>query len=499
MFGIDTIIGLAALAIAIPGLVQTFAHAGRWLSEKLSGVPESPEIVKMQDFFLFLDWGIMRTTLETVEDHYIDTSDLFLRSSLEKSAKQIWAYMIELESQISKVKSFKNNKRQTKKVTEAALATIKNLYDLESQLRAYVQAQIASRAVRSRFEFRKTQFCLIGQPTKLAHSNSNIAECDFRLQDRRGSETCLIQEKLFPGLSSKHAYDCAVELARTIQFSNASGGLLELAGFQVLTTSPLTDDRFLYVFYFPKDRRNPRSFRDILLDPINKPIPPIPRNYRFILPRKLAEAVYHVHQRNLVHKCIRPESVLLFEPIPGDFLELKYPKVIGAPFLVDWEHVRKTVEASVRQAYDDWAMAIYQHPERQARPGSVAESSYNIGHDIYSLGVCLLDIGLWDSFTVYCEGVPRLSALLTDAKSNWKRENDGAFQSMTDPQIEQKVFITLAGNRLEYEMGEAYSKLVIKCLTCIEMGFGNVHKFVGTDSCDWDERATSSFKKSAGD
>jgi hypothetical protein len=488
MFGIDTIIGLAALAIAIPGLVQTFVHAGRWLSEKLPRTPESPEIVKMQDFLLFLDRGTMRTTLETVEDLYVDTSDTVLRSSLEKSAKQMWTYMIELESQICRLKSSNNNEKQLKKATEAALAAIRDMYDLESRLRANVQAQIASRAVRSRFEFRKAQFCLIGPLTKLAYSTSNVAVCDFNLQDRRGSETCVVQEKVFPGLSSKHAYESAVDLARTIQFSDSSGGLLELAGFQVLNSSPLTDCRFQYVFYFPKDRINPRSFRDILLDPVNKPIPPIPRNYRFILPRKLAEAVYHVHQRNLVHKCIRPESVLLFEPIPGDFPEIKYPKVIGAPFLVDWEHVRKTVEASKRQAYDDWAMAMYQHPERQARPGSVAESSYNIGHDIYSLGVCLLEIGLWDSFIVYCEGIPRLSPLLSDSKSNWKRENDRACQSMTDAQIEQKVFITLAGDRLKYEMGEAYSKLVIKCLTCIEKGFGNVLKFVDSESRDWDEQ-----------
>ncbi|KAJ5688705.1 hypothetical protein N7462_003097 [Penicillium macrosclerotiorum] len=488
MFGIDTIIGLASLAITIPGLVQTFVHAGRWLSEKLPRAPESTEIAYIQDFFLFLDRGTMRITLETVEDLYIDTPDTVLRSSLEKSAKQIWANMTELERQIRLLNSLNNNERQVKKATEAALATIRQIYDLETQLRAYVQVQIASRAVRSRFEFRRTQFCLIVPPTKLPYSTSNVALCDFKLQNRRGSETCLVQEKVFPGLSSKHAYESAVDLARTIQFSDSPNGLLELAGFQVQTSSPLTDDRFQFVFYFPKDRMNPRSFRDILLDPVNKPIPPIPRNYRFILPRKLAEAVYRVHQRNLVHKCIRPESLLLFEPTPGDFPAIKYPNVIGTLFLADWEHVRKTVEASKRQAYDDWTMAIYQHPARQARPGSVAESSYNIGHDIYSLGVCLLEIGLWDSFIVYCERIPRLSPLLSDAKSKWKRENNFACQSMTEAQIEQKVFITLAGERLKYEMGEAYSKLVIKCLACIEKGFGNVLKFVDSDSRDWDEQ-----------
>src|SRR6202011_2222090 len=99
------------------------------------------------------------------------------------------------------------------------------------------------------------------------------------------------------------------------------------------------------------NRANPRSLRNILLDPVNRPTPPIPRNYRFILPRKLAESVNQVHLQNLVHKGIRPESILLFEPASGDSSELKYPKVIGAPFLVDWQHVRKTVDVSKRQGY----------------------------------------------------------------------------------------------------------------------------------------------------
>ena len=486
--GIDTIIGLAALALAVPGLVQTFVHAGRWISEKLRAVPGSPEIGKMQEFILFLDRGVMRMTLETTEDLYVDTSDAALRSSLEASVKQLWTYMVNLDQHIRKLKSSINNEKQVKKATNAALAAIKDMYELESRLRAYVQAQIASKSLRSRFEFRTTQFCLIGSLKKVDHSNMSFGMGDFSLNGRRGSQSCLVEDKAFPGLSSIEAYERAVDLARTIQFFDASNGLLELVGFEVLASSSVVEAQFRYVFASPKSRVNPRSLRDILLDPVNDPRPPIPRNARFILPRKVAEAVYHVHQQNLVHKCIRPESILLFEPAPGNSPELKYPKAIGAPFLVDWEHVRKTVEVSKRQTYNDWTLALYQHPERQAPPGNVADSKYNIGHDIYSLGVCLLEIGLWESFLVYNEEYPKLSPLLSDSKAKWKRENDIVSHSMSDSQIEQKVFITLAGDSLAYEMGEAYSKLVLKCLTCVEKGFGNVLKFVDSTSRDWDEQ-----------
>ena len=482
--GIDTIIGLTSLAITIPGLVQTFIHAGRYLSNKLQSAQVSADVVQIQGFILLLDRGIIRLTLESVEDLYCDTEDAALQATLKASAEQLWAKMIELDREIGKLMAAGNTEKQTGKAMEAALDSIKSMKELESRLRAYAQAQVGRRQLPSRLEFRPNHFCFVGDPVRLPYSPVTVARGDFNRPSRRGIQPCLVEEKIFLGLHSSQAYERAMDLARILQFVKSSGrGLLELAGFKVLL-----DNRFHLVFSFPDGRVNPRSLRDILLDPVNQPTPPIPRNYRFILPRKLAEAVYQVHQQNLVHKCIRPESILIFEPAPGDIPELKYPKTIGAPYLVDWQHVRRTVEVSKREVYyDDWTMAMYQHPERQAQPGSVAESKYTIGHDIYSLGVCFLEIGLWDSFVVNDEGELGLSPVLSEAKGRWKNDNP-AWTSMTDSQIEQKVFISLAGDRLAYEMGEVYSKLVLKCLSCIENGFGNTLRFVDSSSKDWDEQ-----------
>jgi hypothetical protein len=136
----------------------------------------------------------------------------------------------------------------------------------------------------------------------------------------------------------------------------------------------------------------------------------------------------------------------------------------------------------------DWTLALYQHPQRQAGLGGLAESKYNIGHDIYSFGVCLLEIGLWESFVQYDGDTPSLSPTLSLARINWITENAAAAEIMTDSEIEQQVFLMLAGQRLAYEMGEAYSRTVIKCLSCLENGFGNVIMFVDSQSSDWDEQ-----------
>ncbi|KAH8588877.1 hypothetical protein B0O99DRAFT_600385 [Bisporella sp. PMI_857] len=389
-FVIDDIIGLVGLALAVPGLLKTKK--------------------KIQDFIISLEHGTMRRAPETVEDLCVDTSDEGLRKDLQASAQTLWTCMKDLDQQICKLKSAVDCQNKTRAAKEKAVAVIQNMRDLEFQLWQQVQAQVASNSLRSRFELRDNQFCLIRASTRL-------------------------------------------------KFSSA----------RVMNALELQDQRFRFFFALLKDRVKPNLLRDIFTDLANTPVPLIPRNFRLFLPRKLAEVIYHVHEQQLVHKCLRLESILLF---PGDCPELERPKVIRAPILADWQYARELAQVSKRKAYDDWALEMYQHPERWALPDEAAESKYNTGHDIYSLGVCLLEIGLWDSFIIESK----------------LEENGPIIQTMTEPLIEQKVYITLAGDRLAYEMGEAYSKLVIRCLTCIKKGFGNVLMFVERESSNWYEQ-----------
>lgn len=103
-------------------------------------------------------------------------------------------------------------------------------------------------------------------------------------------------------------------------------------------------------------------------------------------------------------------------------------------------------------------------------------------HDIYSLGVCFLKIGLWDSF-VARNNIGQLgsSQLLASARAQWKSGNPG-WQQMKDSQIEQQAFIALAKDSLAYEMRASYSNLVAKCLLWIGNRFGNIPKFVDSTS-----------------
>ncbi|KAJ6196722.1 hypothetical protein J3E72DRAFT_386138 [Bipolaris maydis] len=95
---------------------------------------------------------------------------------------------------------------------------------------------------------------------------------------------------------------------------------------------------------------------------------------------------------------------------------------------------------------------LHRHPSRQ---GFSPHEDYEMRHYIYSLGVCLLEIGLWGSFVEYdpTTGAHSLSQLLT-ARS--EKDKD--------------LFVALAQCPLPGSMGDTYAEIVETCLTCLDPG-----------------------------
>jgi hypothetical protein len=72
-------------------------------------------------------------------------------------------------------------------------------------------------------------------------------------------------------------------------------------------------------------------------------------------------------------------------------------------YILDWTYVRETTGTTSQHGGDPtWLRAMYQHPDRQGQPGSYPEVAYEAKHDIYSLGVTLLEVFLWIPF-LKCE------------------------------------------------------------------------------------------------
>ncbi|KAI0386883.1 hypothetical protein F5Y04DRAFT_288689 [Hypomontagnella monticulosa] len=180
------------------------------------------------------------------------------------------------------------------------------------------------------------------------------------------------------------------------------------------------------------------------------------------LARQLAKSVSYVHIFGFVHKNIRPETVIITRNPSGSY----------TPFIVGFGKFRREDGLTQRYGDENWEKNLYRHPRRQ---GLKPEETYVMQHDIYSLGVCLLEIGLWKSLVTYNdEG--KAEPQFTPAEST--------ATSPRDPVACQNYLLALAQNQLPKLMGSKYAEVVKTCLTCLDKDnedFGDESEFMDED------------------
>jgi len=214
---------------------------------------------------------------------------------------------------------------------------------------------------------------------------------------------------------------------------------LDLAGFDL-------------VFNLPEgtDAKQLQSLRALLLLSRDG-APSLSRRVR--LAQELATSVSYVHTFRFVHKNICPESVLLFQDTQGAGGSANR----RSSFLIGFESFRSAVQSTSLTGDQDWARNIYRHPERM---GEFPAEAYKMQHDIYSLGVCLLEIGLWEPLVEY-----RSSGDTEPEHGRVCRE----FVSTGKHWLHFKEhLVRLAENELPRRMGDRYADIVVTCLTCLD-------------------------------
>lgn len=142
-----------------------------------------------------------------------------------------------------------------------------------------------------------------------------------------------------------------------------------------------------------------------------------------------------------LHESFRSEHILFFPPESSsttteENIDFTKPAVLG------FEFSRLDIGRSTgfNVAFDP-SHDLYRHPERQGNP----LLSFTRLHDIYALGVVLLEIGLWK---------PAVSL----QKSNFREAR------LSDRYLIRKQLLHHAEHRLERRVGKRYKEVVIKCL-----------------------------------
>ncbi|KAI1122317.1 hypothetical protein F5Y10DRAFT_271221 [Nemania abortiva] len=241
-------------------------------------------------------------------------------------------------------------------------------------------------------------------------------------------------------------------------------GLLECQGVMKVDGAKPSFD---FILKTPKGRNMFRSLRGALL---SQSIPSL--SQRISIAKELTKSISYMHTFDFVHKNIRPETILLF-----DDTEAKRELT----FLVGFEGFRAVDGATAQRGDAELHRDLYRHPSRQ---GDSPAQRYGMEHDIYSLGVCLLEIGLWDPFISYENPREPRAGPSYDRFLDWlNRQNLEA--SYNKSFYLKDYFEEQAKTSLPERAGDRYSDIVVKCLTCLDGKDGDEAEEINeTDSKD---------------
>ncbi|KAL4789854.1 prion-inhibition and propagation-domain-containing protein [Aspergillus venezuelensis] len=180
-------------------------------------------------------------------------------------------------------------------------------------------------------------------------------------------------------------------------------------------------------------------------------------NDRFRMARCLAVTLLNIHASKWVHKNIWSRGILLFLSTPDGLQSsssVNTHRLSNNPnpthqihaYLSDWGYARTESQYTDMTADFEPEANIYRHPDRQGRP----KQKFGRTHDIYALGVVLLEIGLWMTMSRV------MGSKIAEAHKTGKlpaRKKVAA----------ELIALAMAG--LQREMGVGYTQAVVDCLT----------------------------------
>ena len=477
----DGATAIAALILAAPGVISLCCDYGRWIENRVRTFNQAKPIwTNLATFGHSLSEGKLKLDIELAKNAY-DTEgfDMALKKSLEDQIARLG-----LEIDAAKKFLEKQDVETIFGRGKFAIAGEKRAIRISKNLRQWQQdfSELILLVHMAKLDLPDP---LSLTPMKFQHDEGigytpvpfarNVFEAFGEYKEKDDADEpqliSVLIERQAAGMKENNLRDITSHLCHRFDKSGAQGGVLHCLGYRMDPAPEL-------VFKIPEGAHNPQTLQTLLTADISKPYGgDHPLDYRFQLARQISEAVLAVHTAKLVHKCIRTETILVLQQTnEAQDEDTKYAIGLGLPVLSHWTLLKEATKISNKAAgTNEWTENIYRHPERQ---GLQVQRRYNLGHDIYSLGVCLLELGLWDPIvlTRTADGNPKISDLFRRAAKVDATENPetALAQALKNPTRVKEVLLSLAEKQLPSRMGRNYTELVIACLKCLDSpsGFG---------------------------
>ncbi|RYP34646.1 hypothetical protein DL767_004206 [Monosporascus sp. MG133] len=250
------------------------------------------------------------------------------------------------------------------------------------------------------------------------------------------------------GPSDKMAY--AQQLAWLLRATgNHKFNTLPFRGFAL---DP-SNSQYAFLFDYPEGSTDakPVSLRSVILS--DKPLFRMSLQHRFHVARTVAASIGAFHADGWFHKSIRSHAIKFFFKPDGSCN-------FWSPYLTEFESSRPEGGQSVFAKGEACTVKhpdrdVYLHPDRYDPP-----KPFTRIYDIFSLGVVLLEIGLWET----------AEKIYDEVASQTRRSG----RTDVSAKAMQSSFLQHAKTRLEHRMGTSYREAVEDCLR------GNMEKFLGT-------------------
>ena len=260
-------------------------------------------------------------------------------------------------------------------------------------------------------------------------------------------DTTSYPEEVDKSQTTSHVRD----LARILFCSQPSTlGLLQCIGVlkELDANGKISQYRFIFL-NSTEPHTAPSSLRALLLRG------PVSLDAKYRIAKSITRGTLAVHAADFVHKSIRPDNILVFSS-PRDQDTRAY--------LVGFERTRPAASGTSLTGDMIWERNLYRHPSRQ---GLKPEHAYVMQHDIYSLGVCLLEIGLWNSLVVPSDPPLPGRLLHIDEQLSMRNSMQAAWEI-------KGILNHMARTFLPSLMGLLYTEVVLSCLTCLDSGTTNM-------------------------
>lgn len=260
--------------------------------------------------------------------------------------------------------------------------------------------------------------------------------------DKMRKEDVLVEYKTYPPSPRGLGSDEKDQDARLDRRVNQLASLLSTAGSNSLGTLPfrgfvkeLQNSLYAFLFDVPNGANSvkPDSLHDMIADPALSKLWSL--SDRFVLATNLAMTMGTFHMFEWVLKGFQSTSVVFCREVTTNKPQL------SKPYLAGFEYIRPVSGSTVGQPLDiSEKTTLYCHPDLQEEPNL----EFGKIHDLYSLGVVLLEIGLW---------ITARQLLQPDRPPRPKT-----------PHELKEEYIRKANSKLPLRMGRSYTEAVVACL-----------------------------------